>query len=354
MSRVPSQIPPSLRQFAAELPQFATPAELAAWFGVTVRELGWFAWLQRRESRDIPEKLRHYRCRWIERPGRRPRLIEAPKSRLKEMQRMLATDVLQHIPVHPAAGAFRNGKSLVDCLKPHAGQRIVLKLDLSDFFASISYSRVMGVFRTIGYSKTVSRILAGMCTHATPLQVIEAGVDRLREPVRWNRFRDRHLPQGAPTSPILANLCAFHLDRRLLGLARKFDANYSRYADDLIFSGGDELMKSQSRFRTWALAILIDEGFAIQHRKTRAMLAGGSQRTCGLTLNEKPNIDRQAFDRLKAILFNCVCYGPESQNRDNHQRFRDHLRGRVAWVMQVNPARGSKLLELFEQVRWDN
>ena len=338
--------------WASELPQIRSASELAGWFGITCGELDWFASLQWRQLDRIPEKLRHYRCRWRSRRGRRPRLIEAPKSRLKELQRLLLDNVLARIQVHPAAGAFRRGVSLIDCLRPHSGKRFVMKLDINDFFPSIPYSLAMGLFRTVGFPETVARLLAGICTHATPSDVLDAGIDRLRESTRWHRFRSRHLPQGAPTSPLLANLCAFHLDRRLTGLANKFEATYTRYADDLIFSGERDFERSQSRFRTWALAILIDEGFTIQQRKTRCMPAGGSQRVCGLKLNEKPNIDRCEFDQLKAILFNCTRFGPASQNRDRIPRFREHLLGRIAWVSQVNPKRGAKLARLFDRIEW--
>jgi RNA-directed DNA polymerase len=339
--------------FTDRLPELTTTVGLAEWLEISVSELDWFAGRHQQEERVKSEKLRHYRYRWMKRRGRRPRLIEAPKPRLKSLQRIILDELLYHVPIHPAAGAFRKVVSIVDCIQPHAGQRIVLRMDLCDFFPSIRVSRVMALFRTVGYPESVARYLAALCTNAAPRPVVSQQISRLREPDRWHRFCVDHLPQGAPTSPALANLCAFRLDRRLCGLARKFDANYTRYADDLLFSGGDELARSQSRFRTWALAVLLDERFAIQDRKTRSMLHGGKQHALGLTVNERPNVSRREFDRLKAMLFNCGRFGPESQNHDAHPRFREHLRGRISWFTQINRARGAKLRKLFDRIEWE-
>ena len=141
-----------------------------------------------------------------------------------------------------------------------------------------------------------------------------------------------HLPQGAPNSPALANLCAYRVDCRLAGLAKSAGAQYTRYADDLAFSGGEAFERCVERFRTHVVAILREESFSVHHRKTRIMRAG--------------------FDRLKAILTNCVRLGPESQNRDAHPYFRAHLEGRVGFVESINPGRGRRLRAILEQIRW--
>ena len=161
-----------------------------------------------------------------------------------------------------------------------------------------------------------------------------------------------HLPQGAPTSAALANLAAHRLDARLSGLARVAGASYTRYADDLVFSGGETFARSIARFPTHVAAIALEEGFAVQHRKTRVMRQGVRQRAGGVVLNRKTNIARDEYDRLKAILHNCVRYGPRDQNRAGVPNFPAHLAGRVAYVSRLNPQRGARLLALFEKVDW--
>jgi hypothetical protein len=134
-----------------------------------------------------------------------------------------------------------------------------------------------------------------------------------------------HLPQGAPTSPALANLCAYRADCRLAGLAKRAGTEYSRYADDPAFSGDEAFARHAERFSIYAAAILHEEGFAVNHRKTRIMRQGVRQHLAGLAVSQRVNVIRADFDRLKATLTNCARLGPESQNRDAHASFRAHL-----------------------------
>ena len=156
------------------------------------------------------------------------------------------------------------------------------------------------------------------------------------------KYEHPHLPQGAPTSPAIANLCVFRLDLRLAGLARAAGAQYTRYADDLAMSGEDDF----ARYARWlvprAAAIATDEGFAVNHRKTRIMRRSQRQHLAGVVLNQRPNIRREQFDQLKATLFNCVQRGPASENRDGHSNFRAHLAGRIAHVQSLHAARGKR------------
>ena len=152
-----------------------------------------------------------------------------------------------------------------------------------------------------------------------------------------------------PLSPILQRM---GWNRRLEALARHRDLAYSRYADDLAFSGDRTgFGASPQRFVSAVAAIARDEGFVINHAKTRIMPQSTRQRVTGLTVNRHVNLARSDFDRLKAILTNCARHGPENQNRDGHPTFRAHLDGRVGWAEQVNPHRGAKAPGSFRQDR---
>jgi len=165
----------------------------------------------------------------------------------------------------------------------------------------------------------------------------------------------RHLPQGAPTSPAIANLCAWRLDARLSGLARKLGGvHYSRYADDILLSGDNDLARQAKRIKILAGAIALEEGFQINFRKTKLMRSSQRQTACGMVLNEKLNIDRRQYDLLKAILFNCIRHGAKSQNRNRHAHFKQHLAGRIGWIEQVNAQRARKLQALFEQIDFES
>jgi len=337
----------------------STPAELARILELSAGELDWFSDCQSRERATIPEPLRHYRYHWVAKASGSLRLIEAPKPRLKQIQRKLLADVVQRIPPHESAHGFRAGRSIATFVAPHVGQTIVLKMDLRDFFVSITSARIISLFLTAGYPEAVARLLTGLCTNTVPPDVWKHSVGLGREPCRspetWlsrRRYRQPHLPQGAPTSPALANLAAYRLDARLTGLAQAAEAHYTRYADDLLYSGGETFARSIRRFPIHVAAIAREEGFAVQHRKTRVMRQGVQQRAAGVVINQKANIPRQEYDSLKAIVCNCVRHGPHGQNRAAVGDFRAHLAGRIAHVAQLNPEKGRRLARWFEAIAW--
>lgn len=337
---------------AWKVPAIPTIGALAEWLGLTLADLNSLSarWRDQGERR----RTQHYHYRWIARRGRLPRLIEAPKPRLKAVQRRILSGILDLIPAHAAAHGFRAGRNIVSFAAPHAGRRCVLRMDVHDFFPSLRRARVLRVFLNAGYPEPVAALLADLCTTVTPAAIRQA-VPGFGPTETWplqQKLQSRHLPQGAPTSPALANLCAFALDARLAGLARRFEASYTRYADDLLFSGAGDFGRSVRRCEVHVGAILIESGLAAAHRKTRVMPQSVSQRAAGLVLNERPGLPRHERDRLKAILTNCVRHGPASQNREGHPTFQAHLRGRVAHALATHPASGAKLLAIFEQIVW--
>src|SRR5262249_33083516 len=155
-------------------------------------------------------------------------------------------ELLDHIPPHEAAHGYRRGRSIASYAAPHAGRRIVLRFDLCDFFPAVRRARVHALFRTAAYPTPVARLLTGLCTNVVPADVLHA-VPRTGNRSAPLVYTAAHLAQGAPTSPALATLCAYRLDCRLAALARAADACYTRYADDLAFSGGVELERTARR-----------------------------------------------------------------------------------------------------------
>ena len=338
---VPQMAPAAGAPRRWKIPQITTLGDLADTLRVHPDDLGWLI------SRG---KAEHYRHRWqAKRKSGRFRLIESPKVLLKFAQRQLLRKILHAIPPHEAARGFRPGCSVLDFVEPHTGKGILVRFDLEDFFPSISAARVLQIFLSAGYPESVARALTRLTTHAAPEPVMEEKT--LTWPER-RRLATPHLPQGAPTSPALANLSAFGLDCRLAGLAKAAGAHYTRYADDLLFSGGTDFARQARRFEVAVGAILIEEGFRPNHRKTRVLRQSRKQHAAGLVLNGKPNIDRREFDCLKAILTNCVRHGPASQNRENHLDFSGHLAGKLAWVRFIHPEKEAKLREIFERIDW--
>jgi RNA-directed DNA polymerase len=338
-----------------QIPAIDSVKKLADWLHLDIRELEWFADLKGLGSRRCDIRLQHYHYRVLEKKSGSIRLIEAPKSRLKELQRQIQNQILRKIPSHPAVHGFVKGRSIRTFVAPHVGRHMVLRLDLQDFFPSLPAARIRALFRTAGYPEPIADLLGGLCTNAAPgdlwAQLTSDISGDLRREMR-SLYGRPHLPQGAPTSPTLANLCAYRMDCRLTGIAHAVNADYTRYADDLAFSGDRAFERCVERFATHAAAIVIEEGFAVHHRKTRLMRQGVRQHLAGLVTNQRINVARMDFDRLKAILHNCIRHGPESQNRDHHAAFRSHLEGRVGFVEAINPIKGKRLREIFERIEW--
>lgn len=341
------------------VPRIGTVAELSALLETSDGELAWLADVHGLERTAGAERLRNYRYLVLARAGRTARLVERPKHRLKALQRHVLHAILDEIPIGDAAHGFVHGRSVITHAAHHSGQYVVLSLDLQSFFASISATRVDGIFRMAGYPESVARVLAGLTTNAVPADVWATVPSPRGDPAAvaahaWlgRQLRTPHLPQGAPSSPALANLAAFTLDRRLTGLAARFGARYSRYADDLTFSGGRRLVAAAPRLRAAAASIARAEGFTINERKSRLVTRAGSQRTCGLVVNAGPNVARGEYDRLKAVLYNCELHGVQSQNRAGVPDFRAHLLGRISWIAATNPARGQRLRERFDRIDW--
>lgn len=338
-----------------KLPDIATPGKLAEWLEIAPGQLAWFADSQSRERRLPAGKLRHYHYRWIRKRHGESRLIEIPKFKLKQIQRRLLDGLIALLPPHEAAHGFRVGRSIRTFAAPHVGARVVIRLDLRNFFPSITRRRLLPVFLTAGYPEAVARLFAGLCTNAAPADVWEQFPSSGKPRECWaseSLYTVPHLPQGAPTSPALANLCAFRLDCRLSALASAVGAKYTRYADDLAFSGGEDLRRAARRFQIHVMAIALEEGFSIHARKTRVMPQSSRQQLAGVVVNRHPNINRCDYERLKAILHNCRQHGPQSQNRKYHADFRAHLAGKIAHIGMLNSARGRKLLGMFERIEW--
>ncbi len=271
-----------------------SPADLARWLQLPEAELR--LWLDQR-----PAWTRGYEYRSFTLPKKRggTRVIDAPTEKLKALQHRILRRLLNPLRPHPAATGFVPGLSIVDNARPHAGQGVVINLDLENFFPSITPARVEAVFRAYGWDAEAARILTAICTY------------------------ENALPQGAPTSPALSNLVCRKLDARLAALAEYFDGAYTRYADDLTlsfpsFGRNRRLRRHAGRptpgwrpkpgpaaprtLLTWVRAILEAEGFRIQlKKKVRVQRPHQRQTATGLVVNEVVNLPRAVRRRIRAM-----------------------------------------------------
>lgn len=310
------------------------------WSGPALPEVGtlaaWLDWtpalleghVDARDWHRHQPAFRDYVYHW-----RGRRLVEAPKDRLKTAQRLILREILESVPVHPAAHGFVKGRSVHSHAALHAGQPWVARIDLRSFFPSVNGARVAGFFEALGYPSRVVAALTGLTTTWTPADICN------RAP-----YNQPHLPQGAPTSPALANAVCWTLDARLTAWARGADVVYSRYADDLTFSGG----RPGPNFLRSVVDLVEQEGFVVNRSKTRVMKSSRRQRVTGLVVNQTPAVSRRERDQLRAIV-----------HRAEHQGWRavdvPHpdpvawVRGRIAWVTAAQPAHGAPLQAAFER-----
>lgn len=346
----PASPPPRLSQVAFP----ATVGELAAQLGVTPHALDVLA-DARRMGRSASPRQSHYRFTWLRKRSGGARLVEAPQPRLKAVQRAILDRFLAHAPLHDAAHGFVRGRSVHGFAAPHVGRALVVRFDLEDFFGSVHGGRVLGVLLRLGASREVAGQLARLTTTSTPSRVLRArpstGETDADLFASRARLRSPHLPQGAPTSPALANLVAARLDARMAGLAASLGGVYGRYADDLVLSFGART-PSPDALAGLVRRIVTEEGFRLAEHKTRWMRPHQRQLVGGLVVNVRAQAPRADVDRLRAVLHRAATRGLPSLDLDVlPSRISTHLAGRAGWLSSGSPRRAAILAARLARVR---
>lgn len=316
---------------AAGLPVLGTPADLAAALGLSIPRLRWLAFHNEAATRV------HYVRFEIPKSSGGMRALFAPHRTMGAAQRWVLENIVGRLPAEENAHGFLPGRSILTNARPHAGRATVVDLDLRDFFPSVPFPRVRSVFRRAGYSPAVATILGLLCTECPRRVVTYEGTPY------HVATGPRGLPQGACTSPGLSNQVARRLDRRLAGLAAKLGLTYTRYADDLTFSGGPELKGRLGYLMARVRHIAADEGFAVNEKKTRVLGRNAAQEVTGLVVNDRPGVRRAEVRRLRAILHRARSEGLAAQNCAGHPDFSAWLRGKIAFVAMARPEVGEKL-----------
>ena len=216
------------------------------------------------------------------------RIISAPAYSLKVIQQCLTTILTAVYEPKICVTGFRTGKSIIDNATPHKGKRFVFNVDLQNFFPSIQLRRVKAILKLEPFNLTNEReplafLIARLCC------IVDSG-------------NDGYLPQGAPTSPILSNIVCQQLDRRLGGLAKRFGAVYTRYADDITFSADAHIFHGS--FEKEMRRIIENQNFTINQAKVRVQGQAYRQEVTGLTVNEKVNVSKRYIREVRAMLHN--------------------------------------------------
>lgn len=310
------------------LPVWKTEEDVANALGISLRELWFFAIHRERERQP------HYVTFAIPKRSGGKRVIMAPKRRLKMIQRKLLELVVEKLPVSEHAHAFRRGRSIRTGAEPHVGKRLVLKLDLKDFFPSVTFARVRGLLIAYGYSFPVATTLSVLMTEAER-QPVEVDGEVFHVPVGL-----RHCVQGAPTSPGVCNALVLRLDHRLAGLAKKRGLAYTRYADDLSFSG-EMSRELANQIRVIVSRIIEEEGFHSNTEKTRLMGRAARQAVTGVVVNQVLGASRQERRRLRAMIHNLH----REPGGSLDPKIKNFLTGKLAYLTMLNPQQAAKLTD---------
>jgi len=313
------------------LPIFASAAELASAMKISVGALRFLCFARKTSN------VSHYVRFRIPKKSGGERLISAPMPRLKAAQAWVLHEILEKLALHTAAHGFVRGRSIVSNARPHVGHALIVNVDLKNFFPTVGYPRVKGLFASLGYSEEVATLLGLLCTEP---DVEELVLDGQRYFVALS---ERHLPQGAPTSPAITNLLCRRLDRRLQKMADELGFVYTRYADDLTFSAKSEDVGQAAEVLRRLRNIVAHEGFVVHPEKTRVLRRGRRQEVTGVVVNHKPGVPRDVLHRFRATLFQIEKDGPSGKRWGACKDVLASIRGFASYVRMVDPARGTPL-----------
>jgi RNA-directed DNA polymerase len=241
------------------------------------------------------------------------REIDMPFGELMQAQRTILCLILNKISIEDAAHGFCRGRSILTNAQCHLGETWLLKMDIKDFFPSISSNRVYRIFARLGYPPNVSYFLTNLCCI------------------------NGHIPQGSPTSPVISNIIAKRLDRRLTKLASTYHANYSRYADDITFTG----KYIPSRFISIVQEIIADEGFVTNTAKTRLIKGKRKKIVAGISVSgNMPRLPKDTKRKLRQEVHLVLKYGLYNQidKMDSpNPMYLESLFGKLAFWQFVEP-----------------
>ena len=271
------------------------------------------------------ETARYYRHFQIKKKSGKMRDIDEPLPSLKEIQNWLYEEILSNVKISKAAKAYVKKQSIRDNARFHKGQKIVYTIDLKNFFGEISSKRVNYIFKKLGYSKALAKLFTELCC------------------------LDGSLPQGAPTSPVLSNIVFIPIDQRIWGYCKERKIRYTRYADDLTFSGDFEI----NHLHIFLKTVLRENHFKINNSKTRVMRRNAQQRVTGVVVNDKLQVPKKIRKKLRQEVYYLEKFGVEahlSKIAEKRAYHIEHLMGVANHILHINP-KDNSTKELLDKLR---
>ena len=267
------------------------------------------------------------------------RHIAAPKTKLKAAQRQILDQILEKIPVSDMAHGFLKSKSVVTGAKVHQTRPdLLINMDLENFFPTITFERVRGLFQSFGYSGYIASLLAMICTYCERMPM------EIKGETKYIKTSERILPQGSPASPMITNIICKRMDQRISGLCKKLGFIYTRYADDMSFSYiGDTEQISIGGFLHSIQKIIEEEGFSVKQEKTHILRRNNRQYVTGIVINnEEIGVPRKWVKVLRASIHNAEQLQKSGQKLSKETRM--EIKGKIAWLRSVNATRYQKII----------
>ncbi|CAA6819949.1 MAG: Retron-type RNA-directed DNA polymerase (EC [uncultured Sulfurovum sp.] len=266
------------------------------------------------------------------------REISAPKPQLKRLQYWILENILNKVAVHEKAHGFVTNKSIMSNAQPHIGKAVVINCDLENFFPTLDYGRVKGLFKSLGYSAEVATILAILTTEAQQKEVTLDG-EKL-----YLYTGKRYLPQGSPASPMITNLICRKLDKRMSGIADSLAFTYTRYADDMTFSA--TAYQNINKMMFWIKKVTKEEGFILHSKKTKIMKKGACHEVTGIVVNEKLSVNRKELKKFRALLYQIEQHGLEGKSwQGKTENLMASVLGYANFINMVDPVKGADYLK---------
>ncbi|OPZ83909.1 MAG: Reverse transcriptase (RNA-dependent DNA polymerase) [Firmicutes bacterium ADurb.Bin419] len=306
-----------------ELPIIKTDRDLAEVLGIDYPSLRFLTYHREVVSVD------HYHHFKIPKKKGGERSISAPKSKLKTAQRAILEKILSKLNISDQAHGFLKGRSVVSGAQTHISQpALLINMDLEDFFPTLTFERVLGMFRAFGYSGYISSLIAMLCTYCERMEIEVKGKPK------YVATSKRILPQGSPASPMITNIICRDLDKRLNGLAKSFGFIYTRYADDMSFSINEVSDLNEGRFCGLVSKIVSEEGFKINKAKTRYLRKNNCQSVTGIVVNN----DQLAVRKKWVKRFRAAIYNARKQKAAGElsNATKNEISGMAAWLKSVN------------------
>lgn len=317
------------------LPIISDDKELTSLLGIEYNELRFLCY-----HRDVMNYDNYYHYTIPKKNGGE-RSIAAPSPLLKHVQRKILELILDKIEISNSAHGFLTGRSVVSSAQSHVeGPKLLINMDIENFFPTITFNRVRGMFKSFGYSGYVSSLLAMICTYCERMAV------EVKGQIKYVKTSERILPQGSPSSPMITNILCKNIDKRINDLAKTHDFIYTRYADDMSFSFEQNITKNEIRKVIYEVCSVIhNEGFKVNKDKTRYLKNNNRQCITGIVVNnEQIGVPKVWLKKMRAAIHNAKISGNLSKETIVK------ISGMASWLKSVNKERYDKIIKDAESL----